>query len=263
VRDLWLASIREKWLSLDEHLLLNNILDLVDDGFFLSLELQSLSISLAPTRNRRVMRFVEHLDQVEMDQEVLECVAQVAVAGKERVCIYAVWVDARDLSYHNFECILPLDRALHMSGDMELEMVAMRRVKEGMDVYVGKLVGRDVEMLKKLDELGLYQQPPNSASRGGERFIFSSSVLSSTLTAAVKASGVLSLMKATSEEDFEGVNSVFRCNRFAPGARKFNMHMDTPYYDESRGQISKFTLLIYITGGRGDPALQIGSGGLG
>src|SRR5271163_2635728 len=40
-----------------------------------------------------------------------------------------------------------------------------------MSVYVGKVTGKDIGLLAKLDDLGLYQQPSNSATRGGERFI--------------------------------------------------------------------------------------------
>jgi hypothetical protein len=38
------------------------------------------------------------------------------------------------------------------------------------------------------------------------------------------------------------------------------MHMDTPYYDPVNKQISKYTIIIYISGGTGTPALHIGGG---
>ena len=45
-----------------------------------------------------------------------------------------------------------------------------------MNVFVGKVSGKDVELLRKLDDLGLYQRPSNSANRGGERYSFLSSL---------------------------------------------------------------------------------------
>jgi hypothetical protein len=138
--------------------------------------------------------------------------------------MYAVWVDARDLSYHNFECILPLDRALQKEGPLDLKLENFKRLNKvysislsplplplslqflpsstlltspltslshssfflplffyniifmlialfQMNVYVGKVTGKDVDLLQKLDDLGLYQKPSNSATRGGERFL--------------------------------------------------------------------------------------------
>lgn len=53
------------------------------------------------------------------------------------------------------------------------------------------------------------------------------------------------------------MNSVFRLNKFKPGDAKFDNHLDTPYYDSSRSQISLYTLLIYLTKGHADPALRV------
>lgn len=112
VRDLWLAD-SQRALSPTEHLLLLDLLALIgDDDCFPTADLRSMSFSLCPTRNRRVLRFIEHLAEIPgMDADLVECAAQMAVDTEGR-CAYAVWVDARDLSYHNFECILPLDRVL-------------------------------------------------------------------------------------------------------------------------------------------------------
>jgi hypothetical protein len=54
------------------------------------------------------------------------------------------------------------------------------------------------------------------------------------------------------------VNPVFRLNRFEPADAPFSRHVDTPYYDASRGHVSKYTLLIYLTGGSGDGILRAG-----
>ena len=44
--------------------------------------------------------------------------------------MYAVWVDARDLSYHNFECILPLDRALQAEGPLDIKISAFKQIQK-------------------------------------------------------------------------------------------------------------------------------------
>jgi len=36
--------------------------------------------------------------------------------------------------------------------------------------------------------------------------------------------------------------------------------MDTPYYDRANQHISKYTIIIYMSGGKGNPALRIGGG---
>lgn len=62
----------------------------------------------------------------------------------------------------------------------------------------------------------------------------------------------------TLTHSFAFVNSVFRLNKFRPGDAKFASHRDTPYYDASRHHVSKYTMLLYLTGGRGDPwALRV------
>ena len=54
------------------------------------------------------------------------------------------------------------------------------------------------------------------------------------------------------------VNPMFRCNRFEPGDANFHRHHDTPYYDAAREQISRYTVLLYLTGGSARPALDLG-----
>ena len=51
---------------------------------------------------------------------------------------------------------------------------------------------------------------------------------------------------------------MFRCNRFDPGADRFAAHVDAPYADPACHHVSKHTLLLYLTGGRGAGALRFG-----
>ena len=38
----------------------------------------------------------------------------------------------------------------------------------------------------------------------------------------------------------------------------FSNHLDTPYYDRARCQVSKYTVLMYVTAGRNERALRVG-----
>jgi hypothetical protein len=114
-----------------------------------------------------------------------------------------------------------------------------------------------------MPSLDLYVAPLNKAVRGGERFIFHSALLSKSLSEAIRSSDVLSkLAHGRLASSFEFVNYVLRCNRFAPGDAMFAGHLDTPYYDGARSQVSKYTLLIYLTAGRNEPALRVCDVGL-
>lgn len=346
IRDLWLADSHHL-LNEDEHRLLVPLLDLLSEDLFPTGELQHIPFSFCPTKSRRVLRFVERLDEIVDGGQVLDCAAQLRVDTAPCV-LYAVWVDARDLSYHNFECILPLDRILHRDGVVEkkvekksvaevrrskrrttaavtagseaksakkngakkqteeedkvadskssalaapfdvhplrLRLSNVQQLRKDMNVFVATLSGDDVALLQQLDQLGLYQQPSNASTRGGERFIFSSAALSSGLSEAVRQSDLLpklpddtpAVKKAQPKktyrnpnprrllkDKFKFVNQVFRCNRFAAGDARFELHMDTPYYDAANHHVSKYTILIYLTGGsgsNGQPVLRIGGG---
>ena len=97
--------------------------------------------------------------------------------------------------------------------------------------------------------------PLNAASRGGVRFIFHSALLAEALTAAVAEA-----LPPAAGEGFSHVNPVFRCNRFEPGDANFHRHRDTPYFDAARRHVSRYTVLLYLTGGTGSPALDLGGG---
>jgi hypothetical protein len=116
LRDLWLSV---SWKMYPEGQaaklsLLNAMMEVVDDNAFPSAELQSLPFSLISTKHRHVLRFIEHLEEA-VELYFAECAAQLSIKSPSSMqhIIYAVWIDACDLSYHNFECILPLDCALN------------------------------------------------------------------------------------------------------------------------------------------------------
>jgi hypothetical protein len=153
--------------------------------------------------------------------------------------------------------------------------------KEG--VYSSSLSGSSCEHLLSLDKLGFYVEPLNSTSRGGLRFIFSSVVLADKLSELIRGAAMPCITdsfvgvnpgneKERKGQEFEEEDSllkrdlawkkengfgckmflqkVFRMNHFDAGAAKgFEEHLDTPYFDRSRRCVSRFSLLIYLTGG--------------
>lgn len=152
-----------------------------------------------------------------------------------------VYVDPDEWSFRSFENIVPLDSrfatpAILLAQHTELASEVHRFHVEGE--------------LPAFDQLPLYTQPLTTSARGGLRYIFHSAKLASALTEAVRRA--LPALKG-----FAHVNPVFRCNRFEPGDEPFHRHHDTPYYDAARNQISEYTLLVYLTGGTGAPALRI------
>ena len=176
----------------------------------------------------------------------------------EGTCV--VFIDPEELSYHNFENILPVDCVFERNqnqsedGDQQQQQLAFslsdkKTFEKKEDVVSFTLTGSTSSLLD-LEELNLYNPVLNEGSRGGKRFIFQSSLLSKALTEAVKETGHF-------EQSFRFVNYVFRLNKFEPSDRKFESHYDTPYYDRDNRHISRFTLLIYLTGGKGKPVLRI------
>jgi hypothetical protein len=206
-----------------------------------------------------VVKLIEALDDT-MGHEWAPLFAQVMHTPK----LFVVFVDPAELSFHNLENIVPLDRWIEWKlederdGGLSLSLADARQVRVDREVFTCKLRGAACHLVKQLPSLDLYVAPLNKATRGGERFIFHSALLSKALSEAMRSSDVLSkLAQGRLASSFKFVNYVFRCNRFAPGDAMFASHLDTPYYDSARSQVSKYTLLIYLTAGRNEPALRV------
>lgn len=256
VRDLYLAAMSG---SLDpaEQELLNKVVDIVDDSPDVGcVEVDGMTISFYPSAAFKTVKFVEDLDKKVRDrQDVIPFFAQVLGTPK----LFAVFVDPIELSFHNFENIVPLDRWLEAQlsrtssaeQTMDLCLTDIESVRPSTDLWTLKLGGEDSAILRRLAALDLYTAPLNKASRGGERFIFNSALLSKALTSTIKTSGILSRLKPD-PSSFAFVNYVFRCNRFQPGDAPFKSHLDTPYYDSARSQVSRYTLLVYLSPGSND-----------
>ncbi|GAB2596048.1 hypothetical protein GCM10027168_31000 [Streptomyces capparidis] len=210
--------------------------------------LDGLAVCWHPTVRYKAVRFVE---AERIDAGVRELFAR---PSEDAPHLAAVFVDPRELSFRTFENILPLDRLF--AGD-RLELELADPVELAGDAYTFSLRLPDGARarLERLDALDLYVPPLNAASRGGDRFIFHSALLAEALTEAVAKALPQPLL-----EGFSHVNPVFRCNRFEPGDGNFHRHRDTPYYDAARRHVSRYTVLLYLTGGSGAPALDLTGG---
>ncbi len=207
--------------------------------------LDGLGIAWHPSARHKAVRFV---DAERIDAAVRERFARPSEAAPH---LAAVFVDPRELSFRTFENIVPLDR-LFEGAPLELELAGRRKLANDAYAFALRPPADLRARLERLDALGLYVPPLNGVSRGGERFIFHSALLAEALTAAVGKAMPRSLLGG-----FSHVNPVFRCNRFEPGDAKFYRHHDTPYFDAARHQISRYTVLLYLTGGAASPALDL------
>jgi hypothetical protein len=206
-------------------------------------QVDGLAVTFHPTARNKAIRFVEAERLPEASRALF---ARPSAAATH---LAAVFVDPAELSYRTYENIVPLDRVL---GPLQLELRARRELAPRVFTFEVHPDAATRAALAQLDELGLYVQPLNASTRGGTRFIFHSAALGEALTRAVRA--------ALPEDELSSlshVNPVFRCNRFERGDGTFPRHLDTPYYDRGRLHASELTLLIYLTGGHGSPALSI------
>ncbi|GAA4636684.1 hypothetical protein GCM10023196_087410 [Actinoallomurus vinaceus] len=214
--------------------------------------LDGLAVCWHPTARFKAVRFV---DAERLDADVRDLFAR---PSETAPYLAAVFVDPRELSFRTFENILPLDRLFADAGP-DLKLIELtERAEFAKDAYsfALRLPAAARARLEHLDSLDLYVPPLNAASRGGDRFIFHSALLAEALTAAVAKA-----MPQSSLEGFSHVNPVFRCNRFEPGDANFHRHRDTPYYDAARKHVSRYTVLLYLTGGSGAPVLDLTDGG--
>lgn len=259
VRDLFIADLH-KLLDEREVDILKGMVELVDDGIDES-QVMGMAVSFYPSANRTIVKFIEDLD-AKIGHERTELFAQVMSTPK----LFAVFVNPADLSYHNFENIVPLDSwfesklAKEPGSSLGFDMADNKRVDASHEVFTCKLRGAsdNSNLLKELSTLDLYVPPLNKGTRGGSRFIFHSTLLGQRLTEAVRSSDILSQLDGGQlSASFDSVNYVFRCNKFAPGDSKFSSHLDTPYYDGNNHTVSKYTLLIYLSSGKNDSVLRV------
>lgn len=211
-----------------------------------TLQVQGLSLSYYPTPSHTCLRFIQHAHISSTWQSFFD------MEPAEFSHLTAAFVDPEEFHFRTFEHIVPMDRffdgtrmtmRLHDLNEMIPERAWCWRAKPG---------GALRERLLALDDAGLYLKPLNAGSRGGERLIFHSAALAKLLTQTVRKT-----LPETLTTHFSHINPVFRLNRFSPRDANFTSHHDTPYADRARGHISRYTLLLYMTGGHASPALRL------
>jgi hypothetical protein len=208
---------------------------------------EGLALSPYPSSRFCLLRFLE--------AELIDASVrpQFACPLAELPSLAAAFIDPQELSFRNFENIIGLDHMIGQRGAHDLRLSAPEPLAE-LGQRMKLLVSPELRAeLERLGTLELYTPPFNTHARGGQRYIFHCAALAELLAKALRSS----LPKAMLDR-FVHVNPVFRCSRFAPGDARFWPHVDGPYYDPGRGHVSKYTLLIYLTGGRGDATLRIG-----
>jgi hypothetical protein len=210
-------------------------------------QLHGLSVSYFPTVRFKQLRFV---DAAELPEGLRALFARPCVHLPE---LAAVFVDPEELSYRSFENLLSLDRLFTGLGSSPIRFAPPTPLAGGVSRLSSSSSSPLHARLMQLDSLGLYARPLHAALRGGQRFIFHCAELAAALTAALREALPEPMLTG-----FVHVNPVFRCNRFESGDPRFVAHMDSPYYDRSRHHVSKYTLLIYLTGGRGEALLRFG-----
>lgn len=241
LRDLFIAQ--ERNLLHDAEInILNNIVNLIHDNF-IKISVEGMSLTPNPTSENKLVKFTE---SIEFTDPVLE---QYFV--KNNLGMLMVFVDPQELSYHNFENIIHLDKYIKTFKSINFSFDNVHKYKN-KDIFVLDLLGSN-DLLLKLNDLDLYTIPLNKSSRGGKRFIFNSKLLSEELSSAFKGCKGLNGLK----KNFKFINNVFRYNKFVPSDNKFISHFDTPYYDSSKEFCSKYTIIIYLTSGNGEGVLKI------
>ena len=211
--------------------------------------LQGLSLSSCPSARFKLLRFVE---ASELDELVRARFARPCADLPE---LAAAFVDPEEFSYRSFENILGLDRMFAALGRKPATLSKPKRLAKGIARATLKVSAPLQACLDRLDPLDLYVPPFDPGARGGKRFIFHSAALAEALSDALR-----SALPKSQLAGFVHVNPVFRCNRFEPGDARFAAHVDSPYYDRARHHVSKQTLLIYLSGGRGQALLRFGEG---
>ncbi|KAH7137851.1 hypothetical protein EDB81DRAFT_948974 [Dactylonectria macrodidyma] len=257
VRDLFFA-VSNGSASEHERQLLDGILQILDDPVD-KVQVDGLTISFHPSATFKLAKYIEGLDD-----RVGPVQARLFAQMMDMPRLFTVFVDPAELSYHNFENIVPLDAWFESKLDaqrengLSLSFSDLTQPQANREMFVCKLQGASSAMLKEISSLDLYVPPLNKGIRGGDRFIFHSSLLSKALTEALRSSELLNALGGGQLGPFfEFLNYVFRCNKFSPSDANFESHLDTPYFDKARSHVSKYTLLLYLSPSRNDLVLRV------
>lgn len=248
VRDLFIADQRNL-LSNEESKLITSLVTIIDNFEPLSVTINGVEVNPYPTRSKKLARYVE----TEFFKDCGETGKY--FASLDKLSYNLVFMNPQDLSFHNFENIINLNISPIFEGT-QCEFTKVTKHPK-LDIFQGTIQSKNLEQaFKLLDDLNIYSAPFNSTARGGRRFIFDCKNLTNVLDEGFSMVAQQKEFKSL-EKNLCGFNRVFRFNKFEPNDSKFTMHWDTPYYDSSKNQASRYTLIIYVTGGNAKPVLKI------
>lgn len=202
--------------------------------------IHELTVSFFPSSRFPCLRFVDTKQLIDAEEGLFA----IFPVGKEEERA-AVFVDPRQLSYHNFENILPLD-AFVKARDDAFQFDLEETTSQWWSHTKSFRLSGSTQCLNQVAALDLYTEPSNLESRGGRRFIFHSSSIADALSRAIRRLDMSEWKGLSSADKFVSVNSVFRCNLFRPGDKVFQSHLDTPFRDANRSHYSLYTMLIYL-----------------
>jgi hypothetical protein len=240
----FLTGLRDLMVSTDDFLLnkeeikiLKKVIHIVKDEL-IQLNVNGLDVSPFPSNRHKIIRHIK----LNIDDEIIK---QYFVKKYNHSVVF---INIEDLSYHNFENIIDLDTYFE-NENINLRTKNVEKLNDGI---IKMHIEDDNNILLSIDKMNLYVIPFNNNSRGGKRMIFSSKKLSNKLTKLME--------QHIEDSNFRNINNIFRYNKFSPNDKKFISHYDIPYFDSKNKEISKYTLLIYLTSGHNDknPILKIG-----
>lgn len=234
LRDSFMAS-EMNLLAEEEKQLFKNIINATHGNDLIDIAINGLDIKPYPTSTNIMLKYIDIMELGNKEYEQYFLI-------KNGFMI--VFVDPSELSYHNFENILDLD---HRFTDLTPGNVSFIEKIKDKDIYTCYMGGW--HDLLYIDDLDLYSIPLNCESRGGKRLIFKSKQLAEYLSITLK-----DLFDRYKEnfEMYSHINNVFRYNKFKPSDGKFTSHYDTPYVDYANNEVSKYTLIIYLTEGNAE-----------
>jgi hypothetical protein len=163
---------------------------------------------------------------------------------KKKENFYIGYVNPEDFSYEKSENILNLDdliKNLNLSTDSNYQNINKILDK---DIYIGK-INNDINKLLDLDKLNLYTLPLNNSSKSGKRMIFSSIILSDIITNLISKVDITEI-----KNNFNSINQIFKFNSFSSTDKNIEKYYNIPFIDSSNNLYSKYTILIYLTGGK-------------
>lgn len=209
-------------------------------------EVEGLGLAWHPTRAHKALRFVPW--------------GKIPAALRDRFAsplpelpeLAGAFVAPDEISLFDFENIVALDRLF------VAPRIAFREATApgpGVELRRFECDDATAAALRSLDGLGLYAAPLDPEQRGGRRFVFHAAALASALGDALRAA-----LPEEQRRGFSHVNPVFRCSAFEPSDARFRWHQDTPYHDPARRHLSRTTLVLYLTAGRGEPLLSFEGG---